>query len=77
MSERQLRQVVQRLIANHPLGAPGDPLVYCRLPDGRVAVVDSRGHKLIFSADAAAHAAGEILSGPRPNAGKDQKGGKA
>ena len=76
-ADTQLKQVAQRLAARHPLGAAGEALAYCRLPDGRVVVVDSQGHKLVFSAEEAARAAGEILGGPRTHAGKDQKGGKA
>ena len=63
--EQQLQRVVQRLIAGHPLGAEGEALTCCRLPDGRIIAVDSQGHKLLFSPEEAARAAGEILSGAR------------
>jgi hypothetical protein len=76
-SGQQLKQVVQRLIAGHPLGAAGDALTYCRLPDGRVVAVDSQGHKLVFSAEETARAAGEILSGTRLPATSARKEGNA
>ena len=72
-ADTQLQQVAQRLAAGHPLGAAGEALAYCRLPDGRVVVVDSRGHKLVFSAEEAGRAAGEILGGPRRPPVKEAK----